>query len=174
MSVAELQAKTPNFDWETYLDGIGLPQVKTVIVTSLPYLETANAEITDENLHAIKSYLRWHALHGAAPLLSKKFEDQNFDFFNRTLGGQKEQQPRWKRCTSITDRALGEAVGQDWVKQNFPPASKDATRASGQGTRGRHGAGPQDPAVDESRDHASGPQEARCHRRQDRLPQPLA
>ena len=63
-------------------------------------------------------------MHSAAPLLSKPFADENFDFFSSTLQGQKEQQPRWKRCTRMTDRALGEAVGQDWVKQNFPPAAK--------------------------------------------------
>ena len=50
--------------------------------------------------------------------------DENFAFFNQTLQGQKEQQPRWKRCTRLTDAALGEAVGQDWVKQNFPPDAK--------------------------------------------------
>ena len=127
MSVADLQAKTPNFDWQTYLNGVGLGQAKTIIVSSLPYLDAANAQLTDENLPAIKSYLRWHAVHSAAPQLSKNFEDLSFDFFNRTLGGQKEELPRWQRCTSATDRALGEAVGQDWVKQNFPPASKDAT-----------------------------------------------
>ncbi|HEY4009843.1 MAG TPA: M13 family metallopeptidase [Acidobacteriaceae bacterium] len=127
MSIADLQTKAPNFDWKAYLDDIGLPQAKTIVVTSLPYLDAANAEITDENLPAIKSYLRWHAVHNAAPMLSKNFEDLNFDFFDRTLAGQKEQQPRWKRCTTMTDRALGEAVGQDWVNQNFPSASKQAT-----------------------------------------------
>ncbi len=40
------------------------------------------------------------------------------------LAGQKEPTPRWKQCTAVTDQALGEAVGQDWVKQNFPPAAK--------------------------------------------------
>jgi putative endopeptidase len=127
MSLADLEAKTPNFDWKTYLDGIGVAEAKTVVVTSLPYIDAANAEITDENLPAIKSYLRWHDVHNAAPLLSKNFEDLDFDFFHRDLLGQKEQLPRWQRCTSLTDRALGEAVGQDWVKQNFPPSSKAAT-----------------------------------------------
>jgi putative endopeptidase len=127
MTLAELQAKTPNFDWKTYLDGIGLPQANTVVVTSLPFLDAANDQLTESNLPAIKSYLRWHAVHAAAPLLSRNFEDLNFDFFNRTLNGQKEEQPRWQRCTLATDRALGEAVGQDWVRQNFPPSSKEAT-----------------------------------------------
>jgi len=56
--------------------------------------------------------------------LSSNFDQENFDFFAKTLGGQKEQAPRWKRCTSATDRALGEAVGQDWVAKNFTPAAK--------------------------------------------------
>ena len=50
--------------------------------------------------------------------------DENFNFFSATLQGQKEQTPRWKRCTRSTDMAMGEAVGQDWVKQNFPPNAK--------------------------------------------------
>ena len=58
--------------------------------------------------------------------LPKAFFDENFAFFGKTLPGQKEPTPRWKQCTAMTDRALGEAVGQDWVKQNFPPAAKDS------------------------------------------------
>jgi putative endopeptidase len=127
MTISDLQAKTPNFDWKAYLEGIGLPQAKTIIVSSLPYLDTANAEIGSADLAAIKSYLRWHAVHGSAQLLSKPYEELTFDFFSKTLNGQKEERPRWERCTAQTDRALGEALGQDWVKQNFPPSSKDAT-----------------------------------------------
>ena len=127
MSIDDLQAKTPNFDWKVYLAGIGLSQAKTVIVTSLPYLDTANTEIGSADLATIKSYLRWHAVHDSAPLLSKPFEDLNFDFFAKQLSGQPEQQPRWKRCTAATDRAVGEAVGQDWVRENFPGNSKAET-----------------------------------------------
>jgi len=127
LSVADLQAKTPNFDWKVYLDGIGLPEAKTVIVTSLPYLDAANAEIGAADLATIKSYLRWHVVHDSASLLSKPFQDLNFDFFAKQLSGQQEQLPRWKRCTASTDRALGEAVGQDWVRENFPGNSKEET-----------------------------------------------
>jgi putative endopeptidase len=127
MSIAEIQAKTPNFDWKVYLDGIGLPQAQTIIVSSPKYLEAANAEIGTADLATIKSYLRWHAVHGAASLLSKDFQDLNFEFFSKQLSGQQEEQPRWKRCTATTDRALGEAVGQDWVRENFPGNSKAET-----------------------------------------------
>src|SRR6202000_2930309 len=84
MSIADLQAKTPTFDWNAYLKGIDLPQAKTVIVSSLPYLDAPTAEIGPADLATIKSYLRWHAVHGAANLLSKPFEETNFDFFART------------------------------------------------------------------------------------------
>lgn len=124
MTVAEAQALTPDYSWKTYLDGIGVGQANTLNVMSPEFAKTVNAELTGEPLEAWKSYLRWHAVHGAAPLLSKQFVDTSFNFFNKQLQGQEEQQPRWKRCTQLTDRALGEAVGQDWVKQNFPPQAK--------------------------------------------------
>jgi putative endopeptidase len=125
MTIAEVQALTPDYNWRQYLDGIGVGQSKTLNVMSPDFEKTVEAEISGESLEAWKSYLRWHAVHGAAPLLSAPFVQTNFDFFNKTLQGQEEQQPRWKRCTMLTDRALGEAVGQDWVKQNFPPQAKD-------------------------------------------------
>ncbi len=124
MTVAEVQGLSPDFNWKQYLNGMGVGQAPTLNVSSPKFVQAVNGELEDEDLAALKSYLRWHALHGAAPLLSAKFVDENFDFFNRTLNGQKEQQPRWKRCTRQTDGALGEAVGQDWVKQNFPGDAK--------------------------------------------------
>ncbi len=124
MTVAEIQALTPDFSWKQYLDGLNLGTVKTLNVASPGYVQAASAVIAGESMPALKSYIRWHALHGAAPLLSKPIVDENFSFFSATLQGQKEQTPRWKRCTRLTDGALGEAVGQDWVKQNFPPEAK--------------------------------------------------
>jgi len=88
------------------------------------FIQAENAVLESEPLPALKSYFRWQALHGAAGLLSKPFVDENFNFFSATLNGQKEQTPRWQRCSRATDAALGEAVGQDWVKQNFPPDAK--------------------------------------------------
>jgi putative endopeptidase len=123
MTISELQTLTPNYSWQTYLDGINLP-AKTINVSSVKFVKAANDMIGTESLDAFKSYARWHMVHGSATLLSKPFADENFAFFSQTLQGQKEQQPRWKRCTRMTDGALGEAVGQDWVKENFPPSSK--------------------------------------------------
>ncbi len=124
MTVAQLQALTPDYDWKLYLSGIGMGAIPTLNVSSPDFDKTVNAELDGESLEAWKSYLRWHAVHGAAPLLSHPFVETNFDFFSKTLNGQAEEQPRWKRCTRLTDAALGEAVGQDWVRENFPPDAK--------------------------------------------------
>jgi putative endopeptidase len=123
MTIAEVQKLSPDFDWQTYLDGIKVP-AKTINVSSPIYVKTVEYELSHGRLFAIKSYLRWHVIHGAANLLAKPIADENFAFFNATLNGQKEEQPRWKRCTRMTDGALGEAVGQDWVRENFPGTSK--------------------------------------------------
>ncbi len=125
MTIAEVQQLSPDYDWSFYLSGLGLTQAKTMNVSSPGFLKTVNAEVEAEPIPALKSYMRWHVLHGAAPYLSAAYVEENFNFFAKTLSGQKEQQPRWKRCTRLTDAALGEAVGQDWVKQNFPPDAKD-------------------------------------------------
>lgn len=125
MTVDELQKLAPAYNWHDFIAGEGLAKAATLNVSSPGYITTANTVLTTEPLPALKSYLRWHALHANAPYLSKPFVEENFHFFAATLNGQKEDQPRWKRCTQATDRALGEAVGQDWVRQNFPPQAKD-------------------------------------------------
>jgi putative endopeptidase len=124
MTLAELQALSPDYDWKAYLAGIQMGEFKTLNVATPDFFKAMNAELDAASLESIKSYLRWHALRTAAPALSKPFVQEDFNFFSATLQGQKEETPRWKRCTRATDMALGEAVGQDWVKQNFPPDAK--------------------------------------------------
>jgi putative endopeptidase len=125
-TLAELEKLTPDFDWTGYFHAVGIGKFDTLNVATPDYFKALAELIRTEPLDSWKSYLRWHVLHGQAQDLPKAFFDANFDFFSRTLAGQKEPEARWKMCTSMTDRALGEAVGQDWVKQNFPPAAKQS------------------------------------------------
>jgi putative endopeptidase len=123
-TLVDFEKMTPAFDWGAYFHSIGIGAFDTLNVATPDFFKALNGLIQSEPLESWKSYLRWHALHGQAQDLPKAFFDENFDFFGRTLQGQKEPQARWKQCTTATDNALGEAVGQDWVKQNFPPAAK--------------------------------------------------
>ena len=126
MTVDQLKALAPNFDWTAYFSNIGIGSFATLNVATPDFFKAASQQIQDQDLAAWKSYLRWHSIHDAAPYLSSPFVDENFKFYSEELAGQKEQTPRWKRCTRLTDRNLGEAVGQDWVKKYFPPQDKES------------------------------------------------
>jgi len=125
MTIADLQKLTPLFDWKVYLADKQESSLQTLDVVTPGFFKTVNAELSDESLPALRSYLRWHVMHRYAASLSAPIATENFNFFAATLAGQKQQTPRWKRCTNRTDEALGEAVSQDWVKVNFPPTAKD-------------------------------------------------
>lgn len=124
-SLAEVEKLAPEFDWTAFLAATRAPALTDNIDVEEPeFFAGMSSLIAATGLDAWKSYLRWHLVHAASPWLSDNFADESFNFYGRALNGQKEQQARWKRCTSLTDRSLGEAVGQDWVQTNFPGDSK--------------------------------------------------
>ena len=125
-TVADFEKLTPAFDWSVYFKNSGIGHFDTLNVATPDFFKSLNGLLQSEPLDAWKSYLRWHALHGAAYDLSTPIYDENFAFFRKILQGQREPVARWKSCSTATDNALGEAVGQDWVKENFPPAAKDS------------------------------------------------
>ena len=121
-----------------------------------------------------KTYLRWQLVNAAAPSLSKKFVDEDFDFNQKTLEGTEQNLPRWKRCVAATDQALGMALGKIYVRDHFPPQAAGARRPDGQ-EPGRGAAGrPPEPALDGSRDEEGGARQARRLRAEDRLPGQVA
>jgi len=126
MTVADLDNLTPAFDWNVYIHGVGIRHFDTLNVGTPDFFKALNGLLQSESLGSWKSYLRWQVLHNQAQDLPKAFFDEDFAFFHKTLSGQKEPPARWKQCSSLTDQSLGEAVGQDWVKQNFPPAAKQS------------------------------------------------
>ncbi|HXR39724.1 MAG TPA: M13 family metallopeptidase, partial [Terracidiphilus sp.] len=125
-TLADFQKLAPDFDFTVYFKDIKVRPFDTLNVATPDFFKAVNDLIAKESVDAWKAYFRWHTIHGVAENLPKAFFDENFAFFGKTLQGQQEPTPRWKQCTAMTDRALGEAVGQDWVKQHFPPAAKDS------------------------------------------------
>jgi len=124
MALAELKALTPNFSWDAYFKSVGHPELKEINVGQPEFFKTLDAQLAATSLDDWKTYLRWHLVNGAAAGLSEKFVAEDFDFRGKTLTGAKEIQPRWKRCAQATDRALGEALGQVYVQNYFPPEAK--------------------------------------------------
>jgi putative endopeptidase len=128
MPVADLQKLTPTLDWTELLKDTKIPPVAELNVVNPDFFKGLNAVLVSTDLATIKAYLRWQLLTSTTPIaLPKALDEENFDFFERTLSGQPEQRARWKRCVSATDAAVGEAVGKVFVAQEFSAASKAAT-----------------------------------------------
>ncbi|HTQ62299.1 MAG TPA: M13 family metallopeptidase [Candidatus Solibacter sp.] len=124
MKLADLQAMTPDFNWESYFRAIGHPELREVNVGQPDFFKALSRQLTSTPLADWKTYYRWHLLNASAAELPEKFVEEEFNFRGKTLTGAKEIQPRWKRCTQATDRALGEALGQVYVQKYFPPEAK--------------------------------------------------
>ena len=124
MSLAQVKALTPSFDWDLYFRHVKAPSTAHYIVTSPGFFKGLEVLLNQHPVEHWKTYLRWQMLHGNAPALSEAFVNENFDFFRRTLFGAQELEPRWRRCVRATDRNLGEALGQVYVARAFPPSSK--------------------------------------------------
>jgi putative endopeptidase len=126
MSVQELQALAPTFDWSIYFTTTGVGSLSSLNVVTPDYFRAMSEEIQNEPLADWKTYLRWHAAHDAAADLSSAFVKENFSFYGKTLRGQQELPPRWKRCTNDVDNNLGEALGQAYINKYFSPEAKQA------------------------------------------------
>jgi endothelin-converting enzyme/putative endopeptidase len=127
MSLAQIRALTPSVDWDVYLKAVKAPASDHYIVTSPDFFRAEEKLLAEHPLEHWKTYMRWQVIHRSAPYLTKAVSDENFDFFARTLAGQEQQLPRWRRCTEAADRDLGEALGQAYVDRAFPAESKART-----------------------------------------------
>jgi putative endopeptidase len=124
MSRKDLTALSPSFDWERYLTARAMPAFESLNVQNPGFFRNIETVVKAQSLDNWKAYLTFHLLRTAASFLPKAVADENFDFFGRTLNGQKEQRPRWKRCVAAVDSDLGEALGQKYVEKNFPPEAR--------------------------------------------------
>jgi putative endopeptidase len=124
MNVKKLQKTTPLFNWQLYFDGIGLTDPGDLNVRQPQFFTEFSDMMNDVELDDWKTYLRWHLINSTASCLSPDFVEQDFEFYGKMLSGKKALQPRWKRVMNATSSALGEAVGQLYVKKYFPPAAK--------------------------------------------------
>ena len=124
MTVAQMHDLAPTFDWPGYLQALGVPQKADVNVATPDFFKAVNQQLTSASFGDWQTYLRWHLINSNAAALSSKFVDEDFNFKGKILQGSKENLPRWKRCAAGTDRVLGEALGEVYVKKAFPPAAK--------------------------------------------------
>jgi putative endopeptidase len=124
MSQAQLAAAAPGFDWTAFFRGADVGSAKQVVVAENTAFPKIAAIFASTPLKTLKAWEAFHVTDSAASFLSAPFVEARFDFRNKTLSGQQEQRPRWKRAVGLLDADIGEAVGKVYVAKYFPPESK--------------------------------------------------
>jgi len=125
MTMEQLQALTPSFNWSHYFAAMHAPASPQYLVLAPDFFRGMEKLISSEPAEHWRAYLRYSTLTNEAAFLSQPFVEENFDFFGRQLAGAKQIQPRWRRCSQNADADLGEAVGQAYVAKFFPPENKE-------------------------------------------------
>ena len=117
-------ALTPNFQWTAFFDALDVPAPASFSLAQPGYFKEFDAMLADVPLAQWQAWLRFRTIDYASPLLSSAFQDQNFQFYRKTLAGQQELPVRWKRVLGTLNGSMGEGFGQLYVAQAFPPESK--------------------------------------------------
>ncbi len=127
MTLAELAAQAPGFDWAAYFKALGLPDPGPIDVCQPEFFKRIGTLAASGSLDDWKTYLTWTVLDDAAAYLASDFENENFRFNSAILRGVQEPEPRWKRVLHVTDEGIGQELGKLYVADHFPPEAK--TRA---------------------------------------------
>ena len=121
---AELQQFTPGFPWQPLLEAQGLAGQPEFVVRELDAVQALARLFKQIPVGRWHAYFEYQYLSATADVLPAAFDAERFDFYGHTLNGQPQQRERWKRAVSELSGALGEAIGQLYVQQHFPPEAK--------------------------------------------------
>jgi putative endopeptidase len=124
VTVAQANAITPHFDWSVFFRTQGVDPGKGFSLPQPAFFAQVDRMIASTPIATWKDYLSFHVIDDGAPYLSQPFQDENFAFNGKTLNGQPEQQPRWKRVLGTVNSTMGEGLGQLYVARFFPPEAK--------------------------------------------------
>jgi len=124
MTVDELSAMTPSFNWKTYLSEGGLSKARDVVIRQPDYVKAVDSIIAKTPVSTWRDYLTFHLLDSFADVLPASFVQASFEFHGKTLSGQEELATRWKRAVDGTESDLGEAAGTLYIAKYFKPEAK--------------------------------------------------
>ena len=124
LSISQVKEQFPGFNWDTFLVARGASAADYININQPEAIKESIAIMNDTDFELIKAYLKYRIANSASGLLDDTSYDIAFDFYNRTMAGQKEPKPRWKRAVSMLDDALGELIGQLYVEKYFSPKAK--------------------------------------------------
>ncbi|QPQ56249.1 peptidase M13 [Allosphingosinicella flava] len=126
MTLADLNSQAPGFPWAAFMQAANVGKADKAIVSQNTAFPKIAKIFADADLDTLKAWQAFHTVDDAAPLLSKAFDQAQFDFRSKFMNGQPEQRERWKRGVAVAESAMGEAIGRDYVKLYYTPEAKTA------------------------------------------------
>ena len=124
MTYDELKTQFPGIDWNYLFAKLGMNGVEEVDMNQPEPIHEIEALMAETPVEKQKSYMQWQVISGNASALSHELDEEHFHFFGTILSGRQEQQPTWKRATSLVSGVMGEAIGQIYVEKYFPAEAK--------------------------------------------------
>ena len=124
-AIADLQKLAPIIDWKTYLTGIGITKIDTVIVSQPRYIAALQNLLSENKVEDWKAYMRWMLIRNSSGQLSTDIETANWEFYGKTLTGALKQRPRHEKALQVVNGTVGEALGKLYVEKMFPAEAKD-------------------------------------------------
>ena len=128
MSVADLQKLTPSVNWDSYIKGVGISKLDSVIVSQPKYMTALETIFKENKLDEWKAYMRWTLINKSSDVLTTDLERANWEFYSQTLQGAKAQRPREERALQVVNGTVGEALGKLYVEQKFPAEAKEKAK----------------------------------------------
>jgi putative endopeptidase len=123
-TIAELEKVASGFPWGAWFKEAGIEKAERAVVRQNTAFPKLAAIFGDAPLETLKAWQAFGIADVAAPFLSKRFVDTNWEFRSKFLNGTEEQRPRWKRAVDAAEGAMGEAIGRTYVAEFFPADSK--------------------------------------------------
>lgn len=124
VTLAEADRLTPAFSWTTFFEAQRVAAPAYFSLVNPAFFQEVSRALGDTDPATWQAYLRYHLIDDAAPYLSEPFVREDYDFWGKTLGGQREIAPRWERVLDAIETGAGDAMGQLYVQASFPPESK--------------------------------------------------
>ncbi|MCD8319087.1 MAG: M13 family metallopeptidase [Paraprevotella sp.] len=124
MTYADLQKNYAGIDWDSFFKAMGVKGLTEVCLSQIEPIREVEKILAEVPVEEQKSYMEWKLIDAAAPYLSDELRECSFDFYSRTMSGQQQQRPRWKRAVASVESAMGEGLGRLYVEKYFPAAAK--------------------------------------------------
>ncbi|CAM3655198.1 pepO protein [Flavobacterium saliperosum S13] len=129
MTVADLQKLTPSVNWNSYIEGVGIGKIDSLIVSQPKYMTALEDIFKAKKVDDWKAYMRWMLINKSTGVLTTDIETANWEFYSKTLTGALKQRPREERALQVVNGTVGEALGKLYVEQKFPAEAKAKAKA---------------------------------------------